>query len=118
MISSTTRWQEESEVEQGQRGRVQTDLGAGGRSAAFASMRDRGSNSRTGVARSELHAGEGTSKCWRKRVGLDALEDERDALSAADARGDDAVLLLQTVQVVHNVRGDARPGGAERVAES
>src|SRR5439155_15879349 len=45
------------------------------------------------------------------------LDDDRDALPAADARRPDGELLTTTAQLVHEVCGDAGARGAERVAE-
>src|SRR4051812_32747917 len=50
-----------------------------------------------------------------KRI-LRRLQEQRDALAAADAGGADAALQVAPPHLVEQVRGDARAGGAERMA--
>ena len=45
------------------------------------------------------------------------LQQEGDALAAADAGRADGVLLVPLAQQVHQVGGDARAGGGQRVAQ-
>src|SRR5215212_3407198 len=50
-------------------------------------------------------------------AGLNTLDDHRNPLPSADARGGEAVALLAAAQLVENRQQEARAGGAERMAE-
>src|SRR5512138_2096866 len=48
---------------------------------------------------------------------LEALEDRRDPLAAADAHGYQRIALLRALQLVQRLDGEDGAGGADRMAE-